>query len=202
MPVCSGSPRQPLQTNLPQQASDRGFTDGSGRPPGPRYYHTESRRSPGRAFAALTEASAPSRALARQSQESLLANLLAVLMFQKEEARLKGDETGLHSCPARQVSRGTREKRRWPLDLMGGQRHRKTQPVIGIEPKLRQAILDAERVLIDEDKPASDALKGEKVRLEYYDNGYPKLPLCLDRRTPHNRPGTLGPLRKNRERRA
>ena len=44
----------------------------------------------------------------------------------------------------------------------------------------RQAILDAERVLIDEDRP--EALKAEGVPLEHYEDGYPKLPACLDRR--------------------
>jgi hypothetical protein len=38
---------------------------------------------------------------------------------------------------------------------MGGQRHRKKQPLMAIDPKLRQAILDTERVLKDDEKVVS-----------------------------------------------
>jgi hypothetical protein len=57
-----------------------------------------------------------------------------------------------------------KEKRKWPLDLMGGQRHKAKKPSTGT--KLRQAILDTERVLIDEDKPKAAALPGD-YPLEY-----------------------------------
>ena len=30
--------------------------------------------------------------------------------------------------------------------------------------------------------PTPGALQGDDVQLEYYDDGYPKLPACLDRR--------------------
>ena len=48
------------------------------------------------------------------------------------------------------------------MDLIGGQRHRAKKPRTTVES--RQAILDAERVLIDEDRP--EALKAEGVPLE------------------------------------
>ena len=79
----------------------------------------------------------------------------------------------------------TREKRNWPVDLMGGQRHRKKQPLMAIDPKLRQAILDTERVLKDDEKVVSrDTTPSSSagLQLEHYDDGYPKLPACLDRR--------------------
>ena len=72
------------------------------------------------------------------------------------------------------------------MDLIGG---RAKKPRTTVES--RQAILDAERVLIDEDRP--EALKAEGVPLEHYEDGYPKVPACLDRRVKlaeAERPGT------------
>jgi hypothetical protein len=37
-----------------------------------------------------------------------------------------------------------RERRSWPVDLVGGQRHHGKRPLMGIDPKLRQAILDTQ----------------------------------------------------------
>jgi hypothetical protein len=51
-----------------------------------------------------------------------------------------------------------------------------------IERGLRQAILDTERVLKDEESTAQP-VNGDDVQLEYYSDGYPKLPECLDRRS-------------------
>ena len=75
----------------------------------------------------------------------------------------------------------TREKRTWPLDLIGGQRHAEKQPLMIIERGLRQAILNTERVLKDEESTAQP-VNGDDFQLEYYSDGYPKLPECLDRR--------------------
>jgi hypothetical protein len=50
-----------------------------------------------------------------------------------------------------------------------------------IDPKLRQAILATEPVLKD-GQPISPAVSGDEVELEYYSDGLPKLPACLDRR--------------------
>jgi hypothetical protein len=69
----------------------------------------------------------------------------------------------------------TREKRKWPADVMGGHRHPSKRPTVTTE--LRQAILDN---LLKEHEPVSH-LKDEPV-LEHYEDGFPKLPECLDRR--------------------
>jgi len=63
---------------------------------------------------------------------------------------------------------------------MGGNRHHTRAPIVAIEPKVRQAILDTERIL-REDELTSDALPPEDVQLYYYDDGFPKLPRCLAR---------------------
>jgi hypothetical protein len=59
---------------------------------------------------------------------------------------------GLDQTVANEIDRAywSREKRAWPLDVMSGQRHRKKQPLMGVEPELHRAILDTERVLRDE----------------------------------------------------
>jgi hypothetical protein len=41
----------------------------------------------------------------------------------------------------------TREKRKWPVDLIGGNRHYTKKPTLVIDPKVRHAILDTERLL-------------------------------------------------------
>jgi hypothetical protein len=48
----------------------------------------------------------------------------------------------------------TREKRTWPLDVIGGHRHADKQPLMTIERGLRQALLDTERVPKDEESTA------------------------------------------------
>ena len=84
----------------------------------------------------------------------------------------------LNQLAANEVERAywAQEKRTWPLDLMGGQRHRAKRPSFTVDQ--RQAITETERLLIDE--PAT-TLKGNDHQLEYYEDGYPKLPTCLDR---------------------
>jgi hypothetical protein len=73
-----------------------------------------------------------------------------------------------------------KEKRKWPLDLMAGQRHCSKKPLLTLDHKLRQAILETERVLKDQ-QPISPAISDD-VQLEYYPDGFPKLPAWLDRR--------------------
>jgi hypothetical protein len=75
----------------------------------------------------------------------------------------------------------TREKRKWPVDLMGGARHNTRRPALTVEPKLRQSIIETEW-LLKEDEPNSHCLSGDDIQLEYYEDGYPRLPECLDRR--------------------
>jgi hypothetical protein len=64
---------------------------------------------------------------------------------------------------------------------MGGNRHHTKKPTLAIEPKLRQAILDTERLLREDELMSPAKLPGD-VRLDYDENGFPRLPGCLDRR--------------------
>src|SRR5262249_47204320 len=73
----------------------------------------------------------------------------------------------------------TREKRKWPVDLMGGARHSAPWPTFTVDPKLLQTILDTEQ-LLKEDELTKNVLMGDE--LAYYEDGYPKLPECPDRR--------------------
>ncbi len=57
-----------------------------------------------------------------------------------------------------------------PVDVMGGGRREV------VEHKLRRAILD-----IEFEQDAAPIL-GDDYQLEYDEDGYPKLPACLDRR--------------------
>ena len=69
-----------------------------------------------------------------------------------------------------------RERRKWPVGIMGGNRRGK------IEPRwLRQAILEIEHILLPESETPTLQADGG-CPLEYADDGYPKLPACLDRR--------------------
>ena len=87
----------------------------------------------------------------------------------------------LNQAAANEIDRAywTAEKRKWPLDLMGGARHSARRSTSTLDRKLRQTVLETERVPID-DKPAS--LLGDDIQLECYADGHPKLPACLDRR--------------------
>src|SRR5215813_4602916 len=73
----------------------------------------------------------------------------------------------------------TREKRKWPVDLMGGARHSARRSTLTLDPKLRQSILDTEQLLKD-DELTSHVLMSDEIKLEYYEGGYPKIPKCLD----------------------
>jgi hypothetical protein len=89
----------------------------------------------------------------------------------------------LNQHDANQIDRAywTREKRKRPVDLMGGARHSARRSTLTVDAKLRLTILDTEQLLKD-DEQASHVLMGDEIQLEYYDDGYPKLPECLDRR--------------------
>jgi hypothetical protein len=86
----------------------------------------------------------------------------------------------LNQTAANEVDRAeiARQRRKWPVDLMGGKRGKHEE-----ERQLGQFILDTERVLTDEDKAASEALR-DNVQPEYYEDGHPKLPDFLNRRKP------------------
>src|SRR5262249_25419570 len=73
----------------------------------------------------------------------------------------------------------SREKRKWPVDLMGGASDSARRPTPSID--LRQTIIETER-LIRDDELTCQALASDQVQLEYYEDGYTKLPTCLDQR--------------------
>src|SRR5215510_1301733 len=58
----------------------------------------------------------------------------------------------------------TREKRKWPVDLMGGARHSDRRPTLTLDPKLRQSILDTEQLLKD-DELTSHVLMSDEIKL-------------------------------------
>jgi len=72
-----------------------------------------------------------------------------------------------------------REKRKWPVDVMGGARHSALRLTLTVDPKLRQTIIETERLLKD-DEPSSHP--NHQPVIECYDDGFPKLLDCLDRR--------------------
>jgi hypothetical protein len=72
-----------------------------------------------------------------------------------------------------------REKRKWPVDVMGGARHNTLRLTLTVDPKLRQTIIETERLLKD-DEPSSHS--NHQPVIECYDDGFPKLLDCLDRR--------------------
>jgi hypothetical protein len=94
----------------------------------------------------------------------------------------------LNQAAAIEVDRAVIERQRhqWPLNLMG--MSNRQDPLMKVDPKSIdpesiQAVLDIERVLIVDEQPSTPgALQGDDYQLEYYEDGYPKLPACLDRR--------------------
>jgi len=67
-------------------------------------------------------------------------------------------------------------RQQWPRDLVGGSRR---GSVIWIDREKRNAIFDVE-LCITSRKP----LSGDDYPIEYYEDGFPKLPAFLDRRKP------------------
>ena len=78
----------------------------------------------------------------------------------------------LNRMAADEVDRASlqQERRRWPIDLMNGKRR-------GLVEE-RGAIIETELARPSEDGPA---LQGDECPLDYYAEGYPKLPECLRR---------------------
>ena len=70
------------------------------------------------------------------------------------------------------------ERKQWPRNLVGAE----SRPgSMQIDAKLRDAILHAELLAMpSHHQPVS----GEGFRLEFYDDGHPKLPECLQRKQP------------------
>ena len=62
---------------------------------------------------------------------------------------------------------------------MGGAPNGARELTFTIEPKLRQTIIETEWLLIHDE--LTSPLLADDIQLEYYEDGYPKLPTCLDR---------------------
>ena len=92
-----------------------------------------------------------------------------------------GSKNSISVTPTKSTAYWTREKCKWPVDLMGGARHSVRRPTLTVDPRLHQTILDTEQLLKD-DEPTSHVLLGDEIQLEHHEDGYPKLPTCLDRR--------------------
>ena len=69
-----------------------------------------------------------------------------------------------------------RQRKVWPVDVMGGQRMGK------IDGRIQYGILAVEHLLVDE-RPKALPLQGDDHAFTYDANGYPELPNRLDRRT-------------------
>jgi hypothetical protein len=68
------------------------------------------------------------------------------------------------------------EKRKAPVDLIGGKRQGH------IDPKIRATVLEAEIGFLTCARP--ETIKGDDYPLKYDSDGYPELPVGLDRRRP------------------
>jgi hypothetical protein len=103
-----------------------------------------------------------------------------VWLASKDGKKFIGDERHwrLNIAEAGRIDRlaTARERKAWPVDVMGGQRMGK------IDRYLRYGILTVEHRLVD-DRPKALPLQGDDHALTYDANGYPELPHCLDRRT-------------------
>ena len=84
----------------------------------------------------------------------------------------------LNKIAAAEIDRVALAKKRkqWPRDLVGGESRPDS---MRLDRKLRDAILDAELLAMPSH---AEPLSGDGFRLEFYDDGYPKLPECLRRR--------------------
>jgi len=71
-----------------------------------------------------------------------------------------------------------KKRKQWPCDLVGGE---SSPDSMRLDRKLRDAILDAELLATTSH---AEPLSGEGFRLEFYDDGYPKLPERLRRKHP------------------
>jgi hypothetical protein len=108
------------------------------------------------------------------------AKRAAVAMLRERGQAESGDRIAeLNKIAAAEVSRHrvalAKERKRWPCDLVGRSRHGSIDGAL-----LRNAILDAE-ISSEESPSTNDPLSGDDYPLEFYADGYPKLPACLRR---------------------
>jgi hypothetical protein len=74
-----------------------------------------------------------------------------------------------------------KERKQWPGNLAGAQSRSDS---MRLDRKLRDAILDAELLAMPS---YAEPLSGDGIRIEFYDDDYPKLPECLRRRASYGR---------------
>ena len=74
-----------------------------------------------------------------------------------------------------------KERKQWPRNLVGAQSRPDSRR---LDRKLRDAILDAELLAMPS---YAEPLSGDGIRIEFYDDDYPKLPECLRRRASYGR---------------
>jgi hypothetical protein len=109
------------------------------------------------------------------------------LLTTKGKAKPRDWIKELNQLAANEVDRAAieRQRRQWPLNLMGmNNRHTprwKADPQ-SLDREAIRTVLETERVLKEEDKPKPEPRKGDDYPPEYYEDGFPKLPACLDRR--------------------
>jgi hypothetical protein len=129
----------------------------------------------------------PGRWMARV--RNLGSDLLSFGAAKQEAIRLyrcrdKGTVDWIHELNLRaavEINRSAlaSDKRKAPVDLVGGYRQGH------IDPKIRTIVLDAEINFLTDARP--EAIKGDYYLFEYDSDGYPGLPACLDRRKPRLR---------------
>ena len=143
-----------------------------------------------RALGCVTEV-LPGRWMARVG--NLGSDLLPFGAAKQEAIRLYGcrekgasDWIGeLNLRTAAEIDRAwlAKERRKAPIDLMGGGR-RWPNPVPADQATTRNIIELETCKPLKEGDTQQETPKGDDYRLEYDENGYPELPVCLDRRKP------------------
>ena len=100
------------------------------------------------------------------------------MLSERGEAEPRDWIAELNKIAAAEVHRAwmTQVRKQWPRDLVGA---RSRPGSMQIDAKLRDAILDAELLATTSH---AEPLSGDGFRLEFYDDGYPKLPECLRRK--------------------
>ena len=100
------------------------------------------------------------------------------MLSERGEAEPRDWIAELNKIAAAEVDRValTQVRKQWPRDLVGA---RSRPGSMQIDAKLRDAILDAELLATTSH---AEPLSGDGFRLEFYDDGYPKLPECLRRK--------------------
>jgi hypothetical protein len=112
------------------------------------------------------------------------AKRAAIAMLREHgKVKLRDWIADLNKIAAAEIDRVAlaKDRQRWPCNLLGGQSASDSSL---LDRKLRDAILNAE-LLAMPSHPAPPS--GDAFRLEFYDDGYPKLPECLRRRARYER---------------